>query len=94
MRDCNQGRFRQQIRFLRRQFLQDGDLPFSRVLSDEMVEQALAAVDFVWNDSIYTPMVTLWRVEPPIVKVWGESPSCSRALTRFGSSAPTRSGST
>lgn len=31
MRDCNQGRFRQQIRFLRRPFLQDGDLPFNDV---------------------------------------------------------------
>ena len=37
MRDCNQGRFRQQIRFLRRQFLQDGELPFSNVLSAEVV---------------------------------------------------------
>lgn len=60
MRDCNQGRFRRQVRFLRRQFLQDDGLPFSRVLSEEMVEQALSAVNFVWNDSIYTPMVTLW----------------------------------
>jgi hypothetical protein len=25
---CNQGRFRQQVRFLQRQFLQGGDLPF------------------------------------------------------------------
>ena len=46
MRDCNQGRFRQQIRFLRRQFLQDGDLPFSNLLSEEIVEQALTAVSF------------------------------------------------
>ena len=29
MRDCNQGWFRQQFNFLRRQFLQDGSLPFS-----------------------------------------------------------------
>ena len=46
MRDCSQGRFRQQVRFLRRQFLQDGGLPFSRVLSEEFVEQALSAIDF------------------------------------------------
>ena len=31
MRYSNHGRFRQQVRFLRRQFLQDGDLPFSDV---------------------------------------------------------------
>jgi hypothetical protein len=59
MRDCNQGRFQQQVRFLRRQFLQDGDLPFSKVLSNEIVEQALTAVGVVWNDGIYTPLVTL-----------------------------------
>ena len=33
----NQGRFRQQVSFLRRQFLQDGDLPFSNVLSEDVV---------------------------------------------------------
>lgn len=44
MRDCNQGRFLQRIRFLRRQFLQDGGLPFTNVLSAKTVEQALAAV--------------------------------------------------
>ena len=40
MRYSNQGRFRQQVRFLRRQFLQDGELPFSNVLSEEVVKQA------------------------------------------------------
>lgn len=30
----NQGRFRQQVRFLRRQFLQDGELQFTDVLSE------------------------------------------------------------
>ena len=59
MRDCKQERFRQQIRFLRQQFLQEGGLPFTDVLSGKMVEQALAAVGVVWNDSIYTPLVTL-----------------------------------
>jgi hypothetical protein len=60
MRDCNHGRFQQQIRFLRRQFLQDGDLPFSNALSDEIVEQALNPVGVVWTDRIYTPLFTLW----------------------------------
>ena len=80
MRDCNQGRFRQQIRFLRRQFLQDDGLPFSRVLSDEMVEQALAAVDFVWNDSIYTQMVTLWVF---LGQVLSADHSCTAAVARL-----------
>jgi hypothetical protein len=60
MRDCNQGRFQQQIRFLRRQFLQDAELPLSNVLSPEIVKQALTAVGVVWNDRIYSPLVTLW----------------------------------
>jgi hypothetical protein len=37
------GRFREQVRFLRRQFLQDGDLPFTDVLSESAVAQALKA---------------------------------------------------
>jgi len=60
MRYSNQGRFQQQVRFLRRQFLQDGDLPFSNVLSEEIVAQALTAIDVFWMDRIYSPLVTLW----------------------------------
>ena len=56
----NHGRFRQQVRFLRRQFLQDGDLPFTDVLSGETVTQALAALNLVWLDRIYSPLFTLW----------------------------------
>lgn len=56
----NQGWFRQQVRFLRRQFLQDGDLPFSDVLSEEIVEQALTTINVFWMDRIYSPLVTLW----------------------------------
>jgi len=59
MTHSNQGWFRQQVRFLRRQFLQDGALPFSNVLSEEHVEQALATIN-VWRDRIYSPLVTLW----------------------------------
>jgi hypothetical protein len=54
------GRFRQQVRFLRRQFLQDGELPFADVLSDGTVAQALAALSVVWLDGVYSPLVTLW----------------------------------
>ncbi len=80
MRDCNQGRFRQQIRFLRRQFLQDGELPFSNVLSAEIVEQALAAIDVVWNDRIYTPLVTLWVF---LSQVLSADHSCRGAVARL-----------
>lgn len=39
MRDFNYGRFQRQASFLRRQFLQDGDLPFTNVLSEGIVAQ-------------------------------------------------------
>ena len=80
MRDCNRGRFQQQIRFLRRQFLQDGDLPFSNVLSADTVEQALTAIDVVWNDRIYTPLVTLWVF---LSQVLSADHSCRAAVARL-----------
>ena len=49
MRHSNQGWFREQFGFLRRQFLQEGDLPFANVLSDETIEPALNAIDFAWK---------------------------------------------
>lgn len=36
MRHFNRERFRQHVQFLRRQFLQDGDLPFTDVLTEEV----------------------------------------------------------
>jgi hypothetical protein len=57
---CNHGRFRQQVRFLRRQFLQDGELPFTNVLPERSVTQALKALNIVWLDRVYSPLVTLW----------------------------------
>ena len=51
---CNHGRFREQVRFLRRQFLQDGDLPFTDVLSEGAVAHALAALSiFHLGDSAF-----------------------------------------
>ena len=43
----NHGRFRQQVRFLRRQFLQDSELPFTDVLSEGTITQALKALNVV-----------------------------------------------
>ena len=50
----NHGRFRKQVRFLQRQFLQDGELPFTDVLSEGTITQALKALDVVWLDRIYS----------------------------------------
>ena len=63
MRDCNRGQLRKQIRFLRHQFLQDGEMPFGEMLSDKLVNQALIAAGVVWNERIYSPVVTLWMGE-------------------------------
>ena len=60
MRHFNQGRFREQARFLRRQFLQEKDIPFGNVLSEKLVTQALTAAGTCWKDRIYSPLVTLW----------------------------------
>ena len=54
MRSYNHGRFQQQASFLRRQFLQDGNLPFTNVLSEGIVAQALAAINVRWLDRIYS----------------------------------------
>lgn len=58
MRCSNPVRLRQQVQFLQRQFLQAGDLPFTDVLSSEMVSQALTTAEVVWKDRIYTPLVS------------------------------------
>jgi hypothetical protein len=80
MRDCSHGRFQRQVRFLRRQFLQDGGLPFTDVLSGKTVEQALTAVGVAWNDSIYTPLVTLWVF---LSQVLSADHSCRGAVARL-----------
>jgi hypothetical protein len=64
MRSYNHGRFQQQASFLCLQFLQDGNLPFTNVLSEGIISQALAAIDIRWLDRIYSPLV--WPVEPLI----------------------------
>src|SRR5215471_5895468 len=80
MRYSNHGRFRQQVRFLRRQFLQDGDLPFSNVLSEEVVTGALTATSMCWLDRIYSPLVTLWVF---LGQVLSADHSCRAAVARL-----------
>jgi hypothetical protein len=76
----NQGWFRQQVRFLRRQFLQDGDLPFSNVLSEDLIARALSAIEVFWMDRIYSPLVTLWVF---LGQVLSADPSCRAAVARL-----------
>jgi DDE family transposase len=77
---CNHGRFRQQVRFLQRQFLQDGDLPFTDVLSEGTVTQALKALNVAWLDRIYSPLVTLWVF---LGQVLSQDHSCRAAVARL-----------
>lgn len=80
MRHSNQGRFRHQVQFLRRQFLQDGELPFTDVLSEDLVAKALSAVGVFWKDRIYTPLVTLWVF---LSQVLSADHSCRAAVARL-----------
>ena len=80
MRYSNQGRFRQQVRFLRRQFLQDGDLPFSNVLSEEVIAASTDSDQTCWLDRIYSPLVTLWVF---LGQVLSADHSCRAAVARL-----------
>jgi Transposase DDE domain len=80
MRYSSQGRFQQQLGFLRRQFLQDGSLPFSNVLSESVVVQALATIDVGWMDRIYSPLITLWVF---LAQVLSADHSCRAAVARL-----------
>ena len=80
MRHSQQGRFRQQVNFLRRQFLQEGKLPFTEVLSANGISQALEAVKVCWNDRIFSPLVTLWVF---LGQVLSGDQSCRAAVARL-----------
>ena len=80
MRHFTQGRIQRQVSFLRQQFLQDGNLPFTDVLSAEVVTQALTAIGACWNDRIFTPLVTLWVF---LGQVLSADPSCRAAVARL-----------
>jgi hypothetical protein len=79
MRHSNRGALRDQVNFLRRQFLQDGDLPFTDVLTEGVIAQALAAVTG-WLDRIFSPLVTLWVF---LGQVLSADHSCRAAVARL-----------
>jgi hypothetical protein len=74
------GRTSHQFRFLRRQFLQDGKLPFTNVLTVETITHALEKIDACWKDRIYTPLVTLWVF---LGQVLSADHSCRAAVARL-----------
>src|SRR5215470_16326138 len=79
MRYSNPGSFRAQATFLRRQFLQDGALPFTDVLTEAVIAQALTALGG-WLDRIFSPLVTLWVF---LGQVLSADHSCRAAVARL-----------
>src|SRR5262245_60337021 len=74
------GRLRQQVDTLRREFLQEGELPFADVLSPGGLAEALAEIRRPWNDRIFTPLVTLWAF---LGQVLNANRSCRAAVARL-----------
>src|ERR671925_964169 len=79
VRYSNSGSVREQVGFLRRQFLQGGDLPFTDVLTEDVITQALAAVGG-WLDRVFSPLVTLWVF---LGQVLSADHSCRAAVARL-----------
>lgn len=79
MRHSHPATVREQVAVLRRQFLQDGDLPFTDVLTEGVVAPALAALTG-WLDRIYSPLVTLWVF---LGQVLSADQSCRAAVARL-----------
>ena len=86
MRYSNSGSVREHVGFLRRQFLQDGDLPFTDVLTEDVITPALAAVGG-WLDRIFSPLVTLWVF---LGQVLSADHSCRAAVARLIAHRPAR----
>jgi hypothetical protein len=79
MRPSNRGAFRDQVNVLRRQFLQDGGLPFTDVLTEDVIADALAAVGR-WLDRVFSPVVTLWVF---LGQALAADQSCRAAVARL-----------
>ena len=79
MRPLHTRSFRQQSDFLRRQFLQAGGLPFTDLLTEEAIGEALDSVGG-WLDRVFSPLVTLWVF---LGQVLSADHSCRAAVARL-----------
>src|SRR5262245_57299902 len=70
---------RDQLHTLRRRCLQDGDLPFTNILTEQVIAQALATITG-WLDRIFSPLVTLWVF---LGQVLSADHSCRAAVARL-----------
>ena len=72
--------FQRQVDLFRRQFLREGSLPFTAVLTEESLSQALETIQIPWKDRIFTPLVTLWVFLGQVLSV---DHSCRAAVSRL-----------
>src|SRR5262245_22451215 len=79
MRGARRGSFRAQVAFIRQQFLQDGDLPFTDVLTEEVIVRSLAVLS-TWLDRVFSPLVTLWVF---LGQILSADHSCRAAVARL-----------
>jgi hypothetical protein len=79
MRYPHPGSFRDHATFLRRQFLQDSGLPFTTVLTDDVIAHAMATLGN-WLDRVFPPLVTLWVF---LGQVLSADHSCRAAVARL-----------
>ena len=80
MRHPAHHRLRRQVESLRQEYLQDGRLPFTDVLTEEGLQEALLEIKAPWIDRIFTPLVTLWVF---LGQVLAADPSCRAAVARL-----------
>ena len=78
MRHARPVRVRQQIQFHRRQFAHDNRLPFSDVLTEDLITKTLDVLSVFWVERIYSPLVTLWVF---LSQVLSADHSCRGAVT-------------
>jgi Transposase DDE domain len=80
MRHPTRHRLHRQIESLRREYLQDGQLPLSDVLTEEGLKGAVEEIKAPWKDRIFTPLVTLWVF---LGQVLAADQSCRAAVARL-----------
>jgi len=80
MGDCTRSFRSLQVSCLRRQFAQGSGLPFSEVLSAELVGQVLDEVGVFFRQRLFTPVTTLWVFLSQVISTDG---SCRDAVMRL-----------
>ena len=80
MADCTRNWHSLQVSWLRRQFAQGLDMPFSDVLSAESIERVLDEVGGFFRERIFTPVTTLWVL---LSQVTSDDGSCRDAVFRL-----------